>query len=434
MNRFFSTATFWPRAHRLPLRLAAASLCSSAALYSASAPCSPAKADAAVALSAEDVAQPPTEEVAPPPQQDATSSPKQRGSEPSNTASTVRAFHETLIDAKAAFIAGRDAEALQRFEALVEQAPTPEDRRIVQELAAIVRERLDETERQKSPYLRTLDELSVLYTTAFAYGFGTSAWVALQVQPGSFAAAIVPFVAITGAAVGGVALADNLEPFKLGMPQAISAGVYLGALEGVMLTGYHHAVAKRRENNRTMGARSVSTVLWAGATLGGVAGGVLGALREPTPGRVSFAASGGLWGGLLASFAGAASEGRTGYRVEKAFGIGAIGYNAGLIAALIASPHLSPSVARVRLVDLGGLAGGLVGAGTYMLIADDAANARATFGISAAGAAVGLGLAWWATSDMAEQHYPKPLTALGNLRPTVAPLKNGVVGLVEWQM
>lgn len=344
-------------------------------------------------------------------------------------------FRAGMVNAKAAFIAGRDEEALHMFEAMIPMAPTAEERRVAEEFAAVVRERIGEYQRRVAPpHVRTLDELSVLYTTAFAYGFGTSAWLALQVKPESFAAAVVPFVLITGASVGGVAIADNYRPFRLGVPQAISAGIYLGALEGVAITGYQHSVATRKKSTVRLGAATMSTILWSGATLGGVIGGTLGALREPTPGQVSLTSSGGLWGGLLAAFAGAAGESRSDYRAEKSFAVGAIGYNVGLIAALLTSPSLAPSVARVRLVDLGGLAGGLVGAGSYLLIADSSANPQASFGISAAGAALGLGLAWWATSDMPEQHYPKPIAAVSRLRPAIVPVKAGAVGVLEWQM
>lgn len=341
------------------------------------------------------------------------------------------AYRKQFEQARAALIENRDQEALAAFEQLGRDAKNAEDRRVAEEFATLARERVSARRRElPPPHLRTTDELSVLYTTAFTYGFGTSAWLALQVKPSNFAAAILPFIAITGAAVGGVALVDDYSPFRLGVPQSISAGTILGTLEGVWLVGYQHAVATRRGRDHWR-APTVSTFLWAGATLGGVAGGLLGAVREPTPGQVSFTTSGGLWGGILGSLVAGASESQTSYRSERAFAVGALGYNAALIAALAISPQLAPSVARVRLVDLGGLAGTLLGAGGYLL-ADDAANPRAAMGAAAGGALLGLGLSWWATAGMPEEPHPlADESLLSRLRPSVIPVRQGAVGVLE---
>lgn len=334
--------------------------------------------------------------------------------------------------ARDALIDNRDEEALEQFEALLAVAPTPGDRRIAEEFATLARERVAMKERDvPSPHIRTTDELSVLYTTAFTYGVGTSAWFALQVKPGNFATAILPFVAITAASVGSVALVDGYQPFRLGVPMSISAGTILGTMEGIWLAAYQQAVADRRDTSK-WGAPTVATVVWAGATAGGVLGGILGAVREPTPGQVSFTTSGAFWGGIVGSLMAGASESQTTYRPERAFAVGALGYNAGLVAALLVSPHQLPSVARVRLVDLGGLAGGLLGAGGYLLVADDASSPRAALGAAAGGALVGLGLSWWATSGMPEQRHPhSEETLLSRLRPSLVPVRQGAVGVIE---
>ncbi len=344
----------------------------------------------------------------------------------------AEAYRARFARARAALIDNRDEEALAAFEILAEDAPTAEERRVAEEFANLARERVAARQRElPPPHVRTTDELSVLYTTAFTYGFGTSAWLALQVKPSNFAAAVLPFVAITGAAVGGVALVDSYSPFRLGVPQSISAGTILGTLEGVWLVGYQHAVASRRDEDQ-WGSPTVATFLWAGATLGGVAGGLIGAAREPTPGQVSYTTSGGLWGGIAGALIAGAAESQTSYRAERAYAIGALGYNAALLAALATSPQLAPSVARVRLVDLGGLAGGLLGAGGYLLIADDAASSRAAMGAAAGGALLGLGFSWWATSGMPEEpHPPAEQPLLSRLRPTVVPVRQGAVGVLE---
>src|SRR5690606_27348687 len=148
--------------------------------------------------------------------------------------------------ARSALLAERDEEAAQQFDELARKAPTAEDRRVAEEFADLARERL-RAERLKAPapHLRNADEMSVLHTTAFTYGFGTSAWVALQLEPQTFAAAVLPFVAITAAAVGGVAVIDQHRLFRLGVPQAISSGTSISFIEGLWLVGYQGAVDSR---------------------------------------------------------------------------------------------------------------------------------------------------------------------------------------------
>ena len=133
--------------------------------------------------------------------------------------------------------------------------------------------------------------------------------------------------------------------------------------------------------------------------LGAIAGGVVGALRQPTPGRVSFTLSTSLWGGLVTSFAAAALVTDESRRTEQAFTAGMIGYNVGLASGLLFAPSIAPSVARVRLVDLGGIGGGLVGAGVYTLAAGGG-ESRASLGAASVGTIAGLVVTWWATSDM----------------------------------
>ena len=137
--------------------------------------------------------------------------------------------------AKADLVAGRDAEADVAFDALAANAPTPEDARRAQELSDICRSKLKR--QADGAVLRTQQELTLLYSTAFVYGLGTSAWVALETEPKNVGAAVLPFAAITTASVGSVALIDGYRPFRRGVPQSISTGVYLGFGEGIWAVG-----------------------------------------------------------------------------------------------------------------------------------------------------------------------------------------------------
>jgi hypothetical protein len=317
---------------------------------------------------------------------------------PDAAAQTSRAeWDERYAKARQAFVTGHEAEAAPEFEQLSASAPTPEDARRASELAEICRAKL--STQADAAHLRSSGEMTLLYTTAFVYGLGTSTWVALMTQPKNLGGAVLPFAVLTTAAVGGVSLADGYRPFRRGVPQSIASGAYLGLGEGIWLVGIQHAGAARRDDGSAWDSKRVASVLWGGATLGAIGGGVVGALRQPTPGRVSFTLSTSLWGGLVTSFAASAVSTDERRRTEQAFTAGMIGYNVGLVGGLIFAPSVAPSVARVRFVDLGGIGGGLIGAGVYTL-AVGGGESRASLGAASVGTLMGLGFTWWVTSGM----------------------------------
>ncbi|HEY3666018.1 MAG TPA: hypothetical protein VGL19_08470 [Polyangiaceae bacterium] len=327
-------------------------------------------------------------------------------------------------------VAGHEALAAAVFERLAKEAPTPEDARRASELAEICRSKLSrETD---AAHLRSQEEMTVLYATAFVYGLGTSAWVALMTEPKNLGGAVLPFALLTTASVGGVALADGYKPFRRGVPQSIASGVYLGFGEGIWAVGLQHAGAARRKDGSSWNSAQVASALWGGATLGAIGGGVMGAIRQPTPGRVSFTLSASLWGGLVSSFAATALSPDAERRTEHAFGAGWIGYNVGLASGLIFAPSVAPSIARVRFVDLGGIGGGLIGAGISTFAAEDSRN-RVSFGASALGAAAGLGLTWWATSGMPSDP-PKQIAPALALMPVLVRTPNGWLAMVSGQL
>ena len=332
-------------------------------------------------------------------------------------APSPKTWHERYEAARELLLKDENAEAAREFELLVATAENPEDRKLAEEFASLARLKV-RPPAPPAPALRHADELSLLYSTALVYGLGTSAWVALVTKPQSLGAAALPFAAITTASVGAVALSDQSRPFRRGVPQSISVGLYLGFGEGIWSVGIEHARANRLRTTSRWGSETVATVLWSGATLGGVAGGVIGALRQPTPGRVSFTASAALWGGLLGSFGASALEPTTERRTQTALTSGAIGYNVGLVGGVIFAPRIAPSLARVRFMDLGGIGGGLIGAGGYGLFAGSGAKTQLSLGASAIGAAAGLALAWWATGDMpSDPSTPQSHSSLRGVMP-----------------
>ena len=333
------------------------------------------------------------------------------------------------------------AQAANKLEALQRTAASDLDRVRAEELLSFARAECARQSAIAQPALRTPDELTVLYAASVMYGLGTSTWLALQLQPKSFGTALLPFAVITPATVAAVALADDYRPMRHGIPQAIVAGLYLGLGEGVWLAGYQHAYATEHKHGR-WSAERVSSVLWVASSVGAVAGGVVGAWRRPTPGRVSFTSSTAIWGGLLSALATNALVTERAERKQDAFVVGSMGYNVGLVTGLLLGPGVAPSVTRVRIGDLSGLFGGLAVAGGYALLASHR-DMRVGLGLGAIGSALGLGIAWWATSDMPPDRSHDSLTpALGareatqqaTLQPLVAPVHGGFMAGLTGQL
>jgi hypothetical protein len=345
---------------------------------------------------------------------------------------TAAEWHARYDHARGELLAGRFEQADSEFSALQYGAPTPVDRSLAVEFASFARSEIAKRKPEEQPSLRTSDEMAVLYTTAVFYGLGTSGWLDLQLKPQSFGAAFLPFAVITPAAVGIVALADSYRPLRHGIPQSIAAGLYLGFGEGLWIVAYQNAYAGQHSGTDNWGANRVATALWISSTAGAVIGGGIGALRRPTPGRVSFTSSTTIWGGLISAFATSAIEPQQDRRSQNSYLVGAIGYNVGLVTGLLFGPSIAPSVWRVRFTDLGGLFGALLGGGVGALATKEVTS-RASMGAAAIGSVLGLGLTWWATSGMPPDRSHDQLrpgvssrpTGLASIQPTLAPTRGG---------
>lgn len=336
----------------------------------------------------------------------------------------------------------RDAEA--EFRALAAQAKTPAQRTLALELArlsAAYVARADATKkaaRDAHPRdaVRTTDEITLFYTSAFLYGAGTGAWFLLQVQPDTAATATLPFAALTAAPVIAIATIDGYKKLPRGLPHAMSAGLYLGLGQGIWLVGYQQARASRIEDidndsQVRWKPESTASVLWAGATIGAGIGGLVGGYLPTTPGRVSFVASTTMWAGAITGLGFGALLPDDELRRERAFLAGGAGYNLGLAGGILGSHVVSPSVARVRLVDLLGIAGGLSSAGLYLSLSDDP-DTRATEGLAVLGAVGGLAAGWLLTAGMPKDtttttppgsasNSPPPI----QLQPTLGAVRGG---------
>jgi hypothetical protein len=347
------------------------------------------------------------------------------------------AWFERYTFARERLLAGDFTQARELFAELARGAHSAADAALAGEMAnlagqwaqrdvAFVR-RADLGESQlsaKAAGERTTDEIAVLYTNAVFYGLGSGVWFDVLSEPSSTAGGILPALGFAGAAAGAVALIDSSRPLKYGVPQSIVSGMYVGLEEGLAWTLWNQARSYRVEE---WSGKGVASVIWGGATVGAIAGGVIGTVQGTTPGRASFVGSAALWTGLVSGLlAGAASQVED-TRDDHAMLASAIGVSAGAIAGAFAAGAVSPSIARVRFLDLGGIAGGLVVGGLYLAAADRNPSTAALMGTTAIGTAVGLGTAWFATQGMPADRIADGETKATALATSIVPTTGGAM-------
>jgi hypothetical protein len=350
-------------------------------------------------------------------------------------------WHARYAAAREKIVAGEWRAAAIEFRALARVAPTDSERLLAHEMAELAARYAARRAAPQPPAaalpperpIRSTDELTLLYASSFLYGAGTGSWFLLQTEPDTALTATLPFAALTAAPVLAVATIDGYKKFRRGVPQALSSGLYLGLGQGIWVLGFQYARSSRlRAEDPRSDARwqpeSAATVLWGGATLGAALGGVLGSSLVTTPGRVSFVGSTTMWAGVLTGLGGAAILPGDEHRRERSFLAGGIGYNAGLLGGILSAAPVSPSVARVRLVDLLGIAGGVATAGIYLAAAADI-EPRVAEGLAVLGAGAGLATGWYLTRNMPKE-LPSDESPTIVLNPAVSPVRGGAtVGL-----
>ncbi len=354
---------------------------------------------------------------------------------------------------------GRFTEAALLYERVAREAKDPADRGAAAELAAICRKWTETGMRLVRPGAplavagnqdgaaapvasgnrrRSTDEIATLYVNSLLYGVGSGAWTALLTQPDDASGFFLPTFAFAGAAVGAVAIADHGEGLRYGVPQSISSGMYIGLGQGLIWSAWQIAEADR---GHEMEPEEAATVMWASSTLGAIAGGIIGQTAGTTPGRASYVGSTTLWGGVVSALTtgGILDIENDSEADENTLLAAAIGTTGGALAGVLTASDVSPSIGRVRFIDLGGLAGALVGSGLYLSAADESSSSRGLFWATDLGTCAGLLTAWFATAgmepdwgdDAKPSREARPSSgglshALASARATLLPARGGV--------
>ena len=296
--------------------------------------------------------------------------------------------------------------------------------------------------RQPDRSRRTLDELVFLYLAAPAYGFTTGFWVDSLItgQDGYRDTATLGsfFIGLgaTGISALAVALVDNAKGFKYGMPQAIFTGFTVGFGAGMGMALW----AGNRASTSFSTYRKFTSFVWGFSTAGAAAGAILSATLPTTPGRSAWVGTTAIATGFtIGGIAGAATPQGTAANDENARNFGLTAALSGIAGAgigLATAPLLSPSISRVRFIDLGWLSGGALGLGFCAAYGNGGkgCSERAYFGAMGAGAGLGFVAGLVATLAMKPEGLPsdKKDSFLDHMMPTVSPNEGGGVsfGLV----
>lgn len=331
--------------------------------------------------------------------------------------------------------AGDFAAAAEMFDALAKTAPdvvaathARDDAALCRAWAArglvlVPRKDLGEsTVHARAANERTIDELAVLYTNAVFYGIGTGAYLAVLTEPKTSAAGILPALGLAGAAALGVYGLDYGTKLRYGVPQSMVTGMYIGLGQGIAWTVWNQSLRRRSE---AWEAKTVATMIWGGATLGLIGGGLIGTFNGTTPGRASFVGSTALWTAAIAGLVTSAVAPKNDSADNTTWLAVALGLNAGTVVGALTAGRVSPTIARVRFLDLGGIGGALLAGGLY-LASDSDADGVMQMAV-AAGMITGLSIAWFATTHMTKDEGATSTTARWVPSFGLAPARGGAM-------
>lgn len=241
---------------------------------------------------------------------------------------------------------------------------------------------------------RTTDEIVSLYLTAAIYGAGTGLLVDGFAHSESPISTVLPPLALTAGAIGTVIALDSGRELRYGVAQSIVSGTWIGFEHGLAWTLWHNA----RRETRDLEGLAHASILWGFTSLGAIGGGVLGSLLATTPGRSSWVGSTALWTGAMLGFVTGAVAAKPD-TAPTALAATGVGLTAGTGLGLLTAGVVSPTIARVRLIDLSGILGGLTGLGTYALASTSESDGGRTAS-TALGIAAGLTIGWFLTASL----------------------------------
>ena len=233
-----------------------------------------------------------------------------------------------------------------------------------------------------------------------------------------------------GGFFGARALASS-RPFSLGQARAVTWGGTWGALQGMALAnaadfgGGERIIEGDIVIDEEADPEAVLGTMVIGSAVG-IAGGMLAARQEITPGTATSATLGSLWG----SWFGLATSILADLDDDPTWATMMLTGNAGLVAGALAGGRLPLSRSRARMISVGGLIGGVGGLGIVLIA--DVDDEDTAIGVTLAGSILGLAMGGALTRGHdAEEDMSGAAEAVGGL-PLAGALVNRSGG--EWSL
>lgn len=359
-------------------------------------------------------------------------------------------WDQRFADAGHKLVAGDPAGASADFAALAADAPSDTSRAVALEQLRIASEAARKKGLVPSPELgappppmlpglvdepsgprrRTGDELFTLALTMPAYGIATGFWLdSLIGRKGASIGVPILSLGVTGFAGIALGMLEISGSLRYSVPQSISTGIVIGASGGIAV-GLYSVID---QNSSSAAYRSFTTWTWGLATAGGVTGGVLASTLKTTPGRSAWVGTTTLVTAMIAGGVAGAVADRQGSNEFRYFTLtSAVSGVVGLGAGFATTALLSPSISRVRYIDLAWFSGGAIALGTCVATAKCSTNAA--FSALSVGTAIGFLAGFFGTWGMGQEAMPadgvvkKPaaLTVLERAMPYVSPENGGM--------
>jgi hypothetical protein len=275
--------------------------------------------------------------------------------------------------------------------------------------------------------VRDPNEMAVLYGTSIAYGVGTGIWIDGLAHVGDPGIAFIAPLAFGAAAPLGVYLWDQNAPLARGVPSSISAGLALGAVEGIAISGTQWQHSDHGGPN-TWSFATQTSVTWLMSTGGGIGGYAFGEWLHPDPRSLGFIASGAGWGAISGSFLGAGAA--SGDWKDGASIGGLLGYNAGIFAtgAMSVAGYV-PSWRTQQAMWLGYLIGTAATSVVYLFYIGSDNDPRHGLIANSLGGLAGVGVAALLTANMKDDDQTSSRSSLLPFQVGFAPTPQGGAAL-----
>jgi hypothetical protein len=232
----------------------------------------------------------------------------------------------------------------------------------------------------------------VLWSALYGIWLGIATDIMFEID-GDRAVILPPLLGM-GAGLGlSIAATSNFQ-LSVGEAYTIITGLDYGSFNGALWAG-----GLDMSDKGVVGATVATSIA---ATSVGV---LVANAKSPSAGDIELVRSGLLWGtigGFLATAAIGPSI-TSDISAQSVFKLAALSMDAGFVTGVALANYFNLSKNRVLLIDAGGLAGGLAGAGIAWLIAGTDSNGQAIAGAALGGMVGGIAVAAYATRNLDEQ-------------------------------